>query len=358
MKTKGLSHSRTTQFPSNLCEKASSRFIHSRKYQRNFTSILEKPLKTNESLSIHPDLTTDLPFNLLKISYNTSCDSILDAPGLTTDFSSNILAWGPKDALAMGLCDQIYIYYAETGKINSLLDDPGHCISSVTWNKIDSGVIFSNSLGKIRVFDTNRVKEILTINIPVSRCSSISAENNLVTCGLENGSIVHTDIRAPKSRFVKKRAHKASISGQEWSKSGNLATIGLDQTVKIWELRMLDPIFGVNIGHPGKALSWHPNKKDILACGGDSLMLINAAEGVVETKKDVFETIGGLCWNQDGNSLVSAQGKFLKVHDFALNQMCSFEAHSEPIYFMSKSESEDLTTAGLDETLRFWNLIK
>ncbi|CAG9313538.1 unnamed protein product [Blepharisma stoltei] len=359
MKTKGLPLSKRRGVFQRTQDNMSSRYIETRKPSKYLTNIQKDIIKYFEVAPETTDFMFDCDFLAYNHRYDTSCDSILDAPDITHDFSSNILSYDSKNYLAMGLCNQIYILDSETGNITTLLENPENCINSLSWQKNANSLIFSNTPGKIRIYDIERLKNTMTINLPLAKCCSITAENNLITCGLENGSLIHTDIRSPKCRFLKKGAHSAAISGQDWSISSNLATIGLDHKVNIWEIRAQDPIASYNIGSPGKSISWNPIRKDILACGGNNLSIINYSEESIENTKDLLEEkIGGICWNSEGNSIVCAQGKLLKVYDTKLRKCCSFEAHADEIYFLSKNSNQDIATAGLDETLRFWNILK
>lgn len=61
---------------------------------------------------------------------------VLDAPDLADDFYLNLVDWGLSNVLAVGLEQHVYLWNAETGKVETLVKlDGDQTVTSVSWIK-------------------------------------------------------------------------------------------------------------------------------------------------------------------------------------------------------------------------------
>lgn len=59
---------------------------------------------------------------------------VLDAPLLADDFYLNLVDWGSQNVLAVGLGADVYLWNAETGKVETLVRLEGdQTVTSVSW---------------------------------------------------------------------------------------------------------------------------------------------------------------------------------------------------------------------------------
>lgn len=63
-------------------------------------------------------------------------EKILDAPDLCTDYYLNLLDWGDKNVLAVGLGCSVYLWNADNSEITQLLDfsESENKVCSLSWS--------------------------------------------------------------------------------------------------------------------------------------------------------------------------------------------------------------------------------
>lgn len=284
-------------------------------------------------------------------NFNTCCERVLDAPGISKDFSSNIMSW--DDHLAVALCSQLFIWAPLTGEIKSVLSNPCKTITSVVWKKGSGLLAFCDSKSCITTYDNSKSA---FEKFPVSGLAySQHYEGNMIVSGLDTGSIECLDVRAPRSRLIKKSAHLGPVTGISVTASELIASVGADQYLKLWDLRSEKPYFSKKFSVPIKAVKWHPSSPGVLAVGGESLFIIDS-ESIVSAK--VAEIISGVDWNNSGTEIIGAVGKCVKVWTKRAVEVVSVEEHTDEIFYLAKSKDDEVVTGSLDETLRFWNLLR
>lgn len=284
-------------------------------------------------------------------NFDTCCEKVLDAPGITNDINANILSF--NENLAVGLCSKLFILAPLTGNISTIIEKGNKLITSVKWKKGSNILVFSNSKKNIKVYDP------MSLTFTKFSVSGFSYAQyfvgNMIVSGFHTGSIEFMDIRGPKSRLIKKHAHKGGVTGIDLSDSDHIASVGQDQFLRLWDIRTEKPYFSYSLNGPLKSVRWHPSNPDMLAVGSSALNILN------QTTLYSFSTTGpvvNLEWNNAGTELVGTIKKSLKVWNFKGIEKISLEEHCEDVYFLCKSNEDQVVTGGQDETLRFWNILK
>ena len=284
--------------------------------------------------------------------FNTCCDRVLDAPGISHNSRANILSWDVN--LAVALCSQLFIWSPLSGEIKSLLEEPYRSITSVAWCKDSSRLVFCNSRSNISTYDncTSHFERYPVSSVAYSQHYS----GNMIVSGLDSGSIECLDTRGPRFRMIKKNCHSGAITGISVNDSERIASVGEDSYVRLWDLRAEKPYLTKKLGKsPLKAVKWRPMSTDSLAVGGDCIYVLTE-----ETLKSCNATglCGGLEWSTSGREIVGAVGRAVKVWNCEAVEVASAEEHCEDIYFLGRSREDEVVTGSLDETLRFWNLLR
>ena len=62
-------------------------------------------------------------------NFDTCCEKVLDAPGITNDINANILSF--NENLAVGLCSKLFILAPHTGNISTIIEKGNKLITSV-----------------------------------------------------------------------------------------------------------------------------------------------------------------------------------------------------------------------------------
>jgi len=62
---------------------------------------------------------------------------VLDAPSLQDDYYLNLLDWGSKNYLAVGLSFSVYLWNAANSKVTKLCDLGNHQVTGVGWAQRD-----------------------------------------------------------------------------------------------------------------------------------------------------------------------------------------------------------------------------
>lgn len=83
-------------------------------------------------------------------------------------------------------------------------------------------------------------------------------------------------ISAGGKRHVELRGHTGSVEKVDWNptREGELASTGLDGSVKIWDVRAgASAVVDIKIGDAGLFLTWHPNGRELLVGRRDDVIV-------------------------------------------------------------------------------------
>ena len=87
---------------------------------------------------------------------------VLDAPRINDDYYLNILDWGKRNILAIALGSDLYLWNAETGKSEKLMqvDDQGDYPTSVAWSEDGRRVAVGHLSSKLQLWDSETSKPV------------------------------------------------------------------------------------------------------------------------------------------------------------------------------------------------------
>ncbi|KAJ3195707.1 hypothetical protein HK101_011294 [Irineochytrium annulatum] len=84
---------------------------------------------------------------------------VLDAPELQDDFYLNLVDWSSKNTLGVGLGNCVYLWNAQTCKVEKLCDlGPDDSVTAVNWNPKGTHVAVGTNKGIVQLWDVHRQK--------------------------------------------------------------------------------------------------------------------------------------------------------------------------------------------------------
>ena len=233
--------------------------------------------------------------------------------------------WSPDQKLiaSASLDGTVVIRDAISHRIYQRLQHPKR-VWAATWNHDGSKLASSCDDGKLRIWDTNKWIELLTI-----------------------------------------QAHEAHIGTVNWSPDGRrLVSCSEDHTAKIW-----DATTGQQIGEPlmhedlwVRGAVWSPDGKRIAtgSSPGDTIYLWDAQAPTTTAPKKLIghPSINNLCWSSD-SSLLASSGVDGSVRIWDIEQereKFRFNDHvGEPLRIAWSADDQWLASAGRDGTIRVWD---
>jgi cell division cycle protein 20 (cofactor of APC complex) len=307
-------------------------------------------------------------------------ERILDAPGMKDDYYLNLLDWNCKNILAVALSDSVYLWNAESGDIQKLMDcasQPDNYISSISWVEDGSYLAIGTNYNEVQLWDVNRTKQVRTMRGHQARVSSLSWNSFLLSSGGKDGQILNHDVRIAKHHISTLQGHQDfEVCGLRWSPDGTqLASGGNDNILNIWDKNMAMGACGNIVTAPRfsirehtaavKALAWCPWQSNLLASGGGTsdrkIMFWNTCSGSMLNSIDTGSQVCSIVWSKTDRELVSS-------HGFSQNQLCVWKypslvkvteltGHSSRVLHLAQSPDGSVICSGAgDETLRFWRV--
>lgn len=294
---------------------------------------------------------------------------VLDAPALKDDFYLNLIDWSNQNILAVGLGSWIYLWNASTSKVTKLYDlGPTDIVTSVAWSEKSSFLGVGTNSGLFQLWDPEECKLVKTLTGHDSRIGALSWNDNLVSTGSRDKSILHRDIRWDSDYEAKLQGHKQEICGLKWSfDKQQLASGGNDNKLCLWSVRNSKNPIGKFTSHQAavKALAWSPHQHGLLASGGGtadrwikfwntlSLQEINC----VETGSQICN----LLFSKNVNELVSTHGysqnQIILWKYPSMSKVATLTGHTYRVLYLAMSpDGETIVTGAGDETLRFWKV--
>ncbi|KAJ7046499.1 quinon protein alcohol dehydrogenase-like superfamily [Mycena alexandri] len=339
---------------------------------------------------------------------------VLDAPELAEDFYLNLVDWSSTNVLGVGLGSCVYLWTAHNAAVNRLCDlsDTNDSISSVSWVQKGSTLAVGTILGRLHVYDANRLTLMRTYQqAHTQRIGAIAWNAHVLSSGSRDRMVHHRDVREATSRpFKRCSGHRQEVCGLKWSGDGgvaaaNLASGGNDNKVCIWDLRGSRRSNNAGgaarsaAGTPGasgsaggagsgtedaggdaplwkfhehtaavKALAWDPHVSGVLATGGGTqdkhIRFWNTISGTMLNELDTGSQVCNLIWSLTSHELVSthgfssttAQNQICIWKYPTLNMVASLTGHTNRVLYLAMSpDGETIVTGAGDETLRFWN---
>lgn len=319
---------------------------------------------------------------------------ILDAPDLMDDYYLNLLHWGASNVIAVALNQSVYLWHADSGRIDQLmtLTGPDDYVTSVQWNEGNTLAV-GTSGSVVQLWDAKTLQKIRDLRGHTSRVSSLSwngAQNpNMLSSGARDSNILHHDTRAAQNVTSTLVGHTQEVCGLAWSSEGTmLASGGNENRLCIWDLQMSNqrrrnggpgqaassqhstPRFTIEEHNAAvKAVSWCPWQKNILASGGGTadrtIRVWNATSGNCLKSVDTGSQVCAIQWSLNGNfkELVSSHGFsdnqliLWKYNNSKLTKIQEFHGHSSRVLHLARSpDGGTICSASADETIRFWEM--
>eukprot|EP00966_Prymnesium_polylepis_P046934 1087633-Prymnesium_polylepis.1 len=210
-------------------------------------------------------------------------ERILDAPELLDDYYLNLLDWSSNNTLGVALGDSIYLWNANDGSIQQLMQTQGENshVTSLSWIQQGNYMAVGTSDHKVQIWDVEKLKQVRSMNGHRARVSSLSWNGPLLSSGGRDSLVIHHDVRVPEHKVGTLKGHTQEVCGLKWSPWGNLlATGGNDNLLNIWDDRYSNnqvaghqvcdqPLHRLDAHQAAvKALAWCPWQKNLLASGG------------------------------------------------------------------------------------------
>lgn len=108
-------------------------------------------LRAQYNRPIKPSSTNSAQFRRRVL---TAPERVLDAPGLVDDYYLNLLDWSSGNQVAIGLERNVYVWSAESGTVNSLLEcNADTYVSSVKWSGDGAYVGVGLGTGEVQIWD-------------------------------------------------------------------------------------------------------------------------------------------------------------------------------------------------------------
>ncbi|KIH88687.1 cell division cycle 20-like protein 1, cofactor of APC complex [Sporothrix brasiliensis 5110] len=293
---------------------------------------------------------------------------VLDAPELADDFYLNLVDWGSANVLGVGLGSSVYLWNAQTSRVNKLCTLPDDdTVTSVSWIQKGTHLAIGTSKGLVQIWDAEKSRRLRTMTGHTMRVSSLAWNTHILTSGSRDRLIYHRDVRAPDQWLRKLVGHKQEVCGLKWNcEDGQLASGGNDNKLMVWDKLSETPLWKFS-DHTAavKAIAWSPHQRGLLASGGGTadrrIIFHDTLRGTVINEIDTGSQVCNLAWSKNSNEIVSTHGysqNQIVVWKYpSMTQVVSLTGHTYRVLYLAMSPDGRVVVTGAgDETLRFWNV--
>ncbi|KAF2483584.1 WD40-repeat-containing domain protein [Neohortaea acidophila] len=301
----------------------------------------------------------------------TAPERVLDAPGLVDDYYLNLLDWSSGNQVAIGLERSVYVWSAESGTVNPLLECPADTyIASVKWSGDGAYVAAGLGTGEVQIWDVEEGTKLRSMYGHDTRVSVMGWNKHTLSTGARSGLVFNHDVRIAQHKVAELVSHTSEVCGLEWRADGaQLATGGNDNLVTIWDARHLNAPKFQKTNHKAaiKALAWCPWQSNLLATGGGShdrhIHFWNTTSGARVNSIDTGSQVTSLRWSLAYKELVSSSGfpdNSLSIWSYpTLVKNIEIPAHESRVLHSALSpDGQMLATAAADESLKFWKVFE
>lgn len=298
-------------------------------------------------------------------------ERVLDAPGLVDDYYLNLLDWSSGNQVAIGLERNVYVWSAESGSVNQLLECSADTyISSVKWSGDGAYVGVGLGSGEVQIWDVEEGAKLRSMFGHETRVGVQGWNKHILSTGARSGLVYNHDVRIAQHKIAELVSHAGEVCGLEWRADGaQLATGGNDNLVNIWDARSLNaPKFSkTNHRAAVKALSWCPWQPNLLATGGGShdrhIHFWNSTSGARVNSIDTGSQVTSLRWSPHYKEIASSSGfpdNSISIWSYpTLVKNVEIPAHeSRVLHSCLSPDGQMMATAAADESLKFWKLFE
>lgn len=301
----------------------------------------------------------------------TAPERVLDAPGLIDDYYLNLLDWSSGNQVAIGLERNVYVWSADEGSVNCLLESPADTyVSSVKWSDDGAYVGVGLGTGEVQIWDVAEGQKIRSMFGHDTRVGVMGWSKHLLSTGARSGLVFNHDVRVAEHKVAELVSHTSEVCGLEWrSDDAQLATGGNDNLISIWDARFLSVPKFTKMNHKAavKALAWCPWNMNLLATGGGSydchIHFWNSTSGARVNSIDAGSQVTSLRWSPHYREIVSSSGfpdNSLSIWSYpTLVRNVEITAHeSRVLHSCLSPDGQMLATAAADESLKFWKVFE
>ncbi|CEJ94577.1 Putative WD domain-containing protein [[Torrubiella] hemipterigena] len=292
---------------------------------------------------------------------------VLDAPELADDFYLNLVDWGSANVLGVGLGSSVYMWNAQTSKVNKLCTLEDDTVTSVSWIQKGTHIAIGTGKGLVQIWDAEKTRRLRTMTGHTARVGSLAWNTHILTSGSRDRLIYHRDVRAPDQWMRKLVGHKQEVCGLKWNcEDGQLASGGNDNKLMVWDKLSETPLWKFS-DHTAavKAISWSPHQRGLLASGGGTadrrIIFHDTVKGSVINEIDTGSQVCNIAWSKNSNEIVSTHGysqNQIVVWKYpSMTQVASLTGHTYRVLYLAMSPDGRVVVTGAgDETLRFWSV--
>ncbi|KAK7425435.1 substrate-specific activator of APC-dependent proteolysis [Neonectria magnoliae] len=292
---------------------------------------------------------------------------VLDAPELADDFYLNLVDWGSANILGVGLGSSVYMWNAQTSKVNKLCTLEDDTVTSVSWIQKGTHLAIGTGKGLVQIWDAEKARRLRTMTGHTARVGSLAWNTHILSSGSRDRLIYHRDVRAPDQWMRKLVGHKQEVCGLKWNcEDGQLASGGNDNKLMVWDKLSETPLWKFS-DHTAavKAIAWSPHQRGLLASGGGTadrrIIFHDTVKGTVINEIDTGSQVCNLAWSKNSNEIVSTHGysqNQIVVWKYpSMTQVASLTGHTYRVLYLAMSPDGRVVVTGAgDETLRFWSV--
>lgn len=292
---------------------------------------------------------------------------VLDAPELADDFYLNLVDWGSKNVLGVGLASSVYLWHAQSGKVQKLCDLGNDRVTSVSWLNRGTHIAVGTHQGLVQIWDAESRKRVRTMTGHDLRVGCLAWNEHILTSGSRDKTILHHDVRVPQ-HFVKRiTEHKQEVCGLKWNVEENqLASGSNDNKLIVYDGLNDHPLYKFDQHLAAvKAIAWSPHQRGLLASGGGTadqkIRFWNTLNGTLLSEVKAQSQVCNLAWSKNSNEIVSTHGfsqnQVIIWKYPSLQQVAQLTGHSYRVLYLAMSpDGRTIVTGAGDETLRFWNV--
>ncbi|KAI0798862.1 WD40-repeat-containing domain protein [Xylaria sp. FL0064] len=292
---------------------------------------------------------------------------VLDAPELADDFYLNLVDWGSANVLGVGLGSSVYMWNAQSSRVNKLCTLEDDTVTSVSWIQKGTHIAIGTGKGLVQIWDAERTRRLRTMTGHTARVGSLAWNTHILTSGSRDRLIYHRDVRAPDQWMRKLVGHKQEVCGLKWnSEDGQLASGGNDNKLMVWDKLYETPLWKFS-DHTAavKAIAWSPHQRGLLASGGGTadrrIIFHDTVRGSVINEVDTGSQVCNISWSKNSNEIVSTHGysqNQIVVWKYpSMSQVVSLTGHTYRVLYLAMSpDGRTVVTGAGDETLRFWTV--
>lgn len=280
---------------------------------------------------------------------------VLDAPGLNTDFCSNVMDWNENEVLAIALCSQVFLWNEQNTEVLSIPNLTSSKISALAWQTDGNLLAVTTSHNSVSVIDTASNSSIYKLKYSTAKINALAFQNNLLATAGSSGQIELRDIRDTHCAFKIKTEAKQDVTSLAWNTDW-LSSITLSGTCSIFDLRSTQTLSTIDLQGKSKAQSWSKSRRGRISLGSSSVIIYDVLTNSTIKQIKCDGLLQGLCWEDTG--IIGCVGTKLRTWDEELIPTGEASGHLDDILHIASSRQKNLVTAAADETLRFWDLLK